>query len=108
MRNISSDASNIDRAAEVQVAAYNAAFHELGLNWYWDLPTWRRLQQQGDANAGPVGRYLQTVQPHLLKAYDAEFLVDAIESTKARCWDAASRCTRPADWAEIQRGETGF
>jgi hypothetical protein len=109
MRNPSNETSSSpDRAAEVQLAAYNAAFHELGLNWYWDLPTWRVLQLPAGDKAGPVGRYLATMQPHLLRAYDADFLVGAIETAKARCWDAACQCHQPADWAEIQRGDTGF
>jgi hypothetical protein len=107
MRNVSAPSSNIDRAAEVQVAAYNAAFHQLGLHWHWDLPTWRALQA-ADGEAERVRRYLEQTQPHLLKAYDADFLVDAIEKTKARCWDTACRCTHPTDWAEIQRGDSGF
>jgi hypothetical protein len=29
--------------------------------------------------------YLQAEQSHLLRAYEADFLVDAIETAKARC-----------------------
>jgi len=107
MRNVTRPSLSVDRAAEVQLSAYNAAFHELGLSWYWDLPTWRGLQP-AETEAERVRRYLQTAQSHLLKAYDADFLVDAIEKTRARCYETACRCTHPADWAEIQRGETGF
>lgn len=40
---------------DIQLQAYNLAFEELGLNW------------------------------HLLRAYDADFLVAAIEQAKSRC-----------------------
>ena len=31
--------------------------------------------------------YLQTEQAHLLRAYDLDFLTDAIETAKARCYE---------------------
>jgi hypothetical protein len=61
--------------------AYNAAFEELGLPWHWDGATFARLQAGGREG---VRTYLQTEQAHLLRAYEAEFLVDAIETAKAR------------------------
>jgi len=62
--------------------AYNAAFGELGLPWYWDAKTFATLQSHGrDA----VRFYLQAEQSHLLRAYEADFLVNAIEAAKARC-----------------------
>lgn len=63
--------------------AYNAAFDELGLTWFWDSETHRRLQAAADERAG-IRTYLLTQQAHLLKAYDADFLVDAIHTTKQR------------------------
>jgi hypothetical protein len=62
--------------------AYNAAFEELGLSWHWDAATYARLQADGrDA----VRNYLETEQSHLLRAYEADFLVEAIEAARARC-----------------------
>ncbi len=61
--------------------AYRAAFDELGLSWQWDPATW---------GAGPAGlrAYLEQEQPHLLRAYDAEFLVQAVEATRERLQSA--------------------
>lgn len=70
-----------DAALEAQRHAYNAAFHELAMTWHWDAATFARLQPYGRAG---VRSYLETEHPHLLRAYDVDFLVDAIESTKAR------------------------
>jgi len=59
------------------VQAYNLAFEELGLDWHWD----------DTRPAGPqaVREYLEREHAHLLRAYDADFLVSAIEQAKARC-----------------------
>jgi hypothetical protein len=62
--------------------AYNTAFHALDLPWHWDAATFARLQPYGRAG---VRSYLENEQPHLLRAYDADFLVDVIERTKADC-----------------------
>ncbi|GAB3479819.1 HAD family hydrolase [Polaromonas eurypsychrophila] len=71
------------QAAEAHRHAYNAAFEELGLTWYWDASTYARLQAHGREG---VRIYLETEQSHLLRAYEAEFLVGAIETTQARCY----------------------
>lgn len=94
---------------EMQREAYNAAFYELGLTWHWDADTYRRLMEAG-AN-DPVRIYLETEQVHMLKAYDAAFLSEAIQAAKARC-DAAMRAdgrrTPPrVNWAEIHRVQVG-
>jgi predicted mannosyl-3-phosphoglycerate phosphatase (HAD superfamily) len=34
----------IDRAADAERGAYNQAFAELGLEWYWDERTYRELR----------------------------------------------------------------
>jgi hypothetical protein len=67
--------------ADVHRQAYNAAFDELGLPWHWDAATYERLI--GHASGG-VRRYLETESPHLLRAYEPEFLVAAVEAVKAR------------------------
>lgn len=70
--------------ADEQRLAYNAAFEELDLNWEWDAATWASLPHaQGEC----VRAYLQRERPHLLRAYDAEFLVNAVECARQR-WQA--------------------
>ena len=73
----------IDRIEETHRHAYNAAFEELGLPWHWDPVTYARLQAHG---ANGARAYLETEHAHLLRAYDADFLVNAIETAKARCF----------------------
>ena len=68
---------------DAQREAYNAAFHELGLSWHLDAATYAHLPAQG--REGLRG-YVERHHPHLLRAYDADFLLDAIESTKTRCY----------------------
>lgn len=86
------------QAAEAHRHAYNAAFEELGLTWYWDAATYARLQAYGRDG---VRVYLQTEQSHLLRAYEADFLVGAIETTQARCYASmGNRASRaPYGWA---------
>jgi hypothetical protein len=69
-----------DPFAEADRQAYNAAFEELGLNWQWDQETFSALPRGRDG----VRAYLQLEQQHLLRAYDVDFLVDAIEGARAR------------------------
>jgi hypothetical protein len=68
--------------ADAHRQAYNAAFDELGLNWHWDAVTFASLPAQGPER---VRGYLEREQGHLLRAYDADFLVNAIEEAKSRC-----------------------
>ncbi len=74
------------QTAEAHRHAYNAAFEELGLSWYWDAATYHRLQAHGRDG---VRVYLETEQAHLLRAYESDFLVEAIETTQARCYASA-------------------
>lgn len=83
------DNNTTDRADQVR-HAYNAAFEELGLSWHWDADTYARLQA-GSRDA--VRSYLETEQSHLLRAYEADFLVEAIEAARARC-DASMASNR--------------
>ncbi|GAC1317360.1 MAG: hypothetical protein NVSMB28_04780 [Collimonas sp.] len=95
---------------EFHLSAYNAAFYELGLRWHWDTDTYHALQHNA-CEKERIRVYLQTNQPHLLKAYDADFLIDAIQNTKARCYEtiiASGSCAAPeVDWAAIQAIEVG-
>ena len=72
--------------AEAHRHAYNAAFEELSLSWRWDNATYAQLQNHGH---DLVHAYLQTEHPHLLRAYDADFLVNAIEAVKTRWFELA-------------------
>ncbi len=83
------------QSAEAHRHAYNAAFEELGLTWYWDAATYHRLQAHGRDG---VRVYLETEQAHLLRAYEADFLVEAIETTQARCYASMRRQAAPAGW----------
>ncbi|MEP6790436.1 MAG: hypothetical protein ABI907_03635 [Ramlibacter sp.] len=86
-----------DPCAEAHRHAYNAAFEELNLAWHWDTPTYARL---GALGRDGVRSYLESEQAHLLRAYEAEFLVEAVEAAKARCYESiASNPARQAPWA---------
>jgi hypothetical protein len=56
---------------------YAAAFDELDLSWNWDPA------RHGGGREG-LRAYVEQELPHLLRVYDAEFLVNAVESTRAR------------------------
>jgi hypothetical protein len=73
----------MDRTASAEVDAYNAAFDELGLDWHWDRATLAELA----AIAGDKARvraYVTRHHPHLLTAYDADFIGDLVAETKTR------------------------
>ena len=50
---------------------YRLAFEELGLDWHWD-------------GREPVRAYIEREHPHLLRVYDADFLLNAIEAVRTR------------------------
>ena len=82
--------------------AYNAAFEELSLSWRWDTATYAHLQHHG---RDLVHAYLQTEHPHLLRAYDADFLVNAIEAVKTRCFELAQeRISRGNRMMQVNHG----
>jgi hypothetical protein len=97
-------------AAEMHRHAYNAAFYELGLRWYWDASNYQHPLSDVPER-GRIRNYLENHQRHLLTAYDAEFLTDAIQAAKARCYEsltADGRSTPPAvNWAEVQQVQVG-
>ena len=68
---------------EIERNAYNVAFCELGLEWYWDAPTYANLRAASNERCH-VRSYLENHQPHLLRAYDADFLVNAIEAKRTQ------------------------
>lgn len=97
--------------AEIERSAFNAAFYELGLRWHWDDVTYDRLAAN-PCERSRVRDYIENVQPHLLRAYDADFLADAILKAKQRCQRSFERCAPSAvprfNWADARWGETGF
>lgn len=105
-------AAIIESAEEaMHCEAFNAAFYELGLKWYWNLPTYYKLQPDAPGLKERIQNYLEAEQPHLLKAYQPEFLVDAILNTKARC--LSERLARGStgllgeSWAAMQAAQVG-
>lgn len=97
-------------AADIHRSAYNAAFYELGLKWHWDQNHYDSVLPASEEKAHLLS-YLKTHQLHLLKAYDAEFLVDTITMTKSRCHEALlmSGNTKPnINWAEMQQAQVGI
>lgn len=97
---------------EAERNSYNAAFYELGFRWHWDSDTYDQLLGQSTNPTERVSHYLKTSQPHLLKAYDAAFLVEIIEQKKAehskKC-KAAEKAAAPRyfNWAETRGSELG-
>lgn len=69
-------------AVDAEVDAFNAAFEELDIAWRWNREDFTGLGR-GDDRA-KVGAYLRERGAHLLKVYEAGFLVDLIVATKAR------------------------
>jgi hypothetical protein len=97
--------------AEIERGAFNAAFHELGLRWHWDERRYDALCAE-PSERQRVQRYVETDQPHLLRAYDAEFLADAVLEAKERHLRALAKCGAAAlprfGWADARWGETGI
>jgi hypothetical protein len=110
MPNIRTHDLSADAAVELERGAFNAAFYELGLRWHWDSETYRSLAAN-PSERDRVRRYLEVEQAHLLRAYDAEFLTDAVIRTKQRCRQALDKCTGRSmpqfAWADARWGEVG-
>lgn len=89
----------------------NAAFYELGFRWHWDSDTYNALLSQRSSTSERIRYYLETRQPHLLKAYDAAFLVELIQEKKALIGNQRSRTSAAAarhfDWSESLGAELG-
>jgi hypothetical protein len=79
-------ASPQDQTFDAELATYNLAFSELGLEWHWDAATSDHIRRA--AGGRPcVLAYIESQCPHLLQAYDSGFLVDAVESVRCRKGD---------------------
>lgn len=104
------NASASDAAVDAHRHAYNAAFHELGLGWYWDADQYRSVLCRDEENQR-ICTYLRTHQPHMLTAYDAAFLAEIIQVTQARFYDAfcalAHSVATPTDWAQLHQRQIG-
>ncbi len=62
--------------------ALNRAFWELGLRFEWDEATWAILLELPDLPA-QLAYYLEHWQPHLLAAYNPEFLAGLVRARLA-------------------------
>ena len=72
-----------DNAAEIERGAYNRAFSELGLEWYWDARTFEQLRTcNGDKHC--IQAFIEANHPHLLQAYDCGSLATAIDTVRRR------------------------
>ena len=100
----------LNATEELERNAYNAAFHELGFRWHWDSTTYGALHSRTTDAAERINHYLETRQPHLLRAYDASFLIQVIQEKKAqhagRKTSDPLRC-RHFDWAQTIGCEIG-
>ena len=100
-----------DAASEAERSAFNAAFYELGLRWHWGSDEYRALAAV-QCERERVRGYLEAEQGHILRAYDAEFLTDAIIKAKQRCRQSMANCAPRAlpqfNWADARWGEVGI
>ena len=79
----STQAQSHDPAAESERGAYNRAFSELGLEWYWDARTFEELRTcNGDKHC--IHAFIEANHPHLLQAYDGSSLATAIDHVRRR------------------------
>ena len=102
------DIDNRAGGAELERNAYNAAFYELGLRWHWDSATYDELARRSTNEPDRIRHYLSARQPHLLKAYDAEFLVELIRQKQLEHRSRhAGAPARPFDWSQTLSGELG-
>src|ERR1700737_4802293 len=70
-----------DRDLHAHVCAYNMAFAELGLRFRWDARTLASLASI-EGEAARIVAYIEAHHPHLLSAYSADFLSEAILAKK--------------------------
>lgn len=88
----------LQQADQVQLNAWNGAFWDLGFRWQWDAGTYRELRSLADDKAR-LAAYVERHQPHLLRAYERDFLVGLIHSgmerRRAAILNASSRGEPP-------------
>jgi hypothetical protein len=99
------------RHDEMELNAYNAVFYELGFRWHWDRDTYFGLLRRSTDAAERIRHYLETHQPHVLKAYDAAFLVELIQQKKVehrkRGDVSETRAPSHFDWSQTLGRELG-
>ena len=100
----------IEGAAELERGAFNAAFYELGLHVYWDKGTYQAAVAAYSNEHDRVRGYLEREQSHLLRAYDADFLTDAVIRAKQFCQQflTVPSAFSEVNWTEKQWEEAGF
>jgi hypothetical protein len=93
---------------DIERNAYNAAFYDLGLRWHWDCESFDALKARVPNAEDRLQHYLQTQQPHILRAYDAAFLARAIQERVAQ-FQASYRSSpsRPCDWSQLASAVVG-
>src|SRR5476651_1256006 len=80
------------RELQTQLCAYNSAFEELDLMFRWDVETLRSLAH-APSDQARIAQYIELHCPHLLKAYSAEFLCQAIVDRKNAYYEACRATT---------------
>jgi len=70
-------------AEDFHLRAYNGTFWDLGFKWQWDAGTYRELCHLRNEKER-IRVYVERHHPHLLKAYDADFLVGLIHDNKVQ------------------------
>jgi hypothetical protein len=80
------------RELQTQLCAYNSAFEELDLMFRWDVETFQSLAH-APTDQARIAQYIESHCPHLLKAYSAEFLSQAIVHKKNAYYDACRATT---------------
>ncbi len=104
----SNRSSSQPTADQIECGAFNAAFHALGLRWHWDDDTYEQLAAE-PCERSRLRRHLQHRQAHLLRAYDADFLADAILEVKRRAQHPPNAAPSPRfDWGAARAGDCGF
>ena len=104
------DFAVLNASEEMERNAYNAAFHELGFRWHWNSDIYHELHSRTPDAAERINHYLETHQPHLLKAYDAAFLIHVILEKKAQHAKrkaSVAMNSRHFDWAQTIGCEIG-
>lgn len=108
---IATSPSSATEVSDMERSAFNAAFYELGLRWHWDGDTYKALATNPCERARVKG-YLVAEQAHLLRAYDADFLTEAILTAKQRSQHALAASVSAAlphfNWADPRWGEVGI
>jgi hypothetical protein len=77
---------------QTQLCAYNSAFEELDLMFRWDANVLRSLAHAPD-DTTRIALFIDAHCPHLLKAYSAEFLCQAIVEKKNAYYDSCRATT---------------